>query len=315
MEVTTVSPSLASPTEDDLCETDVTSMAIHSVTLLICLCGLAGKGAVISLHSLKISNSGIFILALTDFLFLLFAIPSALLMLVEDMSCSPVLPLMYMNFVFQLSVFSGYWTLYWVTDSSNVRYMQNFFKLCCDLPLHLLWVLIHVRYWAFFALFTVIPTVTFLCPSHEQEHCRADLISIYSLILLLFVVPMLVSSTGVFIKAKWGSQQQQPKRRDIIIFVIGLFTLLLSLCNFLQELGYITVPSQVLFLLACIHSTIKPFIDFLAGRCWRPCSIKSLSNSPSRGSLRRRKTKLHAKMIRRGTQGYESVESSHCSAE
>ncbi|KAM7019690.1 LOW QUALITY PROTEIN: uncharacterized protein RBU47_003569 [Passerculus sandwichensis] len=311
MEVTTVSPSPVSPTEgDDLCETDVTSVAIHSVTLLICLCGLAGNGAVIGLLSLKISNSGIFILALTDYLFLLFVIPSALLM-----SCSPVLPLMYMNFVFQLSVFSCYWTLFRVTDSSNVRYMQNFFKLCCDLPLRLLWVLIHVRYWAFFALFTVIPTVTLLCPSHEQEHCQADLISIYSLILLLFVVPMLVSITGVFIKAKWGSQQQQPKRRDSIIFVIGLFTLLLSLCNFLHQLGYITVPSQVLFLLACIHSTIKAFIDFLAGRCCRPCSIKSLSNSPSRGSLRRRKTKLHAKMIRRGTQGYESVESSHCSAE
>ncbi|XP_063015582.1 mas-related G-protein coupled receptor member H-like [Melospiza melodia melodia] len=285
MEVTTMSPSPASPTEgDDLCETDVSSVAIHSVTLLICLCGLAGNGAVIGLLSLNIGNKGIFNLALVDFLFLLFAVPSALLILVEDVSCSPVLPLMYMNFVFQLSVFSYYWTLYRVTLGNNVRYMRNFSKLCCrcDPPLRLRWVLINVRYWAFFAVFTVMPSVTFLCPSNQQEHCRAALISVYTLMLLLFVVPMLVSSTGDFIQAKWGSQQQQPEKRDIVIFVTGLLALILSLWNFLQEFGYIVVPSQVVFLLACIHSSIKPFIYFLAGRCWRPCSIKSLRLSLQR---------------------------------
>ncbi|XP_057882671.1 uncharacterized protein LOC131084929 [Melospiza georgiana] len=140
MEVTTVSPSPASPTEGaDLCETDVSSVAIHSVTLLICLCGLAGNGAVIGLLHLITKNNGIFNLALVDFLFLLFAVPSALLILVEDVSCSPVLPLMYMNFVFQLSVFSCYWTLYRVTWGNSERYIRNFFKLCCccDPPLRL----------------------------------------------------------------------------------------------------------------------------------------------------------------------------------
>ncbi|XP_054132388.1 mas-related G-protein coupled receptor member H-like [Melozone crissalis] len=285
MEVTTVSPSPASATEgDDLCETDVTSVAIHSVTMLICLCGLAGNGAVISLLSLKVNNSGIFLLALVDFLFLLFAIPSALLILVEDVSCSPVLPLMYMNFVFQLSVFSCYWALYRVTVGNNERYMRNFFKLCChcDPPLRLLWVLVHIRYWAFFVVFTVMPTVTFLCPSHQQEHCQAALISMYLIILLLIAAPMLISSTGDFFQAKWGSQQQQPETRDIVIFVIGLLTLLLSLWNFLQEFGYIDVPSQVVFLITCINSSIKPFIYFLMGRCWRPCSMESLQLSLQR---------------------------------
>ncbi|XP_064570701.1 mas-related G-protein coupled receptor member H-like isoform X1 [Zonotrichia leucophrys gambelii] len=285
MEVSTVSPSPASPTEGyHLCETDVTSVAIHSVTLLICLCGLAGNGAVIGLLSLIFKNNGIFILALLDFLFLLFAVPSALLILVEDVSCSPVLPLMYMNFVFQLSVFSCYWGLYQVTFGNNERYMRNFSKLCCccDPPLRLLWVLVHIRYWASYAIFTVMPAVTFLCPSHQQEHCRAALISMYLIILLLIAAPMLVSSTGDFIRAKWGSQQQQPEKRNIIIFVIGLLALILSLWNFLQEFGYITVPSQVVFLLACIHSSIKPFIYFLLGRCWRPCSMESLRLSLQR---------------------------------
>ncbi|KAM7019705.1 mas-related G-protein coupled receptor member X1-like [Passerculus sandwichensis] len=282
MEVTTVSPSPASPTEgDDLCETDVASVAIQSVTLLISLCGLAGNGAVIGLLNLKFPNYGFFVLAVTDFLFLLLTVSSTLLFLVEDISCSPIVPLLYLNFLFQMSVLSYYWALLWLIAGSNVQYM---YKLCCrsDLPERLRWVLESVQYWAFFALFTVIPAVTFLCPSHQQEHCGAAFISMNTIIFLLFVAPVVISSTVDFIKAKWDSQQQHPKRRDIVILIIALFILLLSLWNFLQQLGYIAVPSQVLFLLACIHSTIKSFIYFLVGRCWKPCSVGSLQLSLQR---------------------------------
>ncbi|CAN8214274.1 unnamed protein product [Coccothraustes coccothraustes] len=279
MEVTTVSPSTASLTEgDDLCEIDVTSVAIHSVTLLISLCGLAGNGAVIGLLSLKSRNVRFFHMAVIDFLFLLFVVPSALLILVEDVSCSPILPMLYLNFLLQLSVVSYYWVWLFLIGSRNIQHMFKVCKLCCcwDVPKRLLWVVGSVQFWAFFALFTVIPTVTFLCPSHEQEHCRAAFISMYTLILLLFVAPTVISSTVDFIKAKRGSQQQQPKRRTIVIVLIGLFTFLLTICNFLQDLGYIAVSSQVVFLLTCIHSSVKPFIYFLMGRCRRPCSVQSL---------------------------------------
>nr|XP_005497817.1 mas-related G-protein coupled receptor member H-like [Zonotrichia albicollis] len=285
MEVTTVSPSPASPTEgDDLCETDVAGVGIHSVTLLICLCGLAGNGAVIGLLNLKFPNYGFFVLAVTDFLFLLLTVSSTLLFLVEDISCSSILPLLYLNFLFQMSVVSYYWALFWLIAGSNMLYMHEICWLCfrCDLPEHLRWLVEGVQYWAFFALFAVIPTVTFLCPSHEQELCRAAFISMNTIILLLFVAPMLISSTVNLINAKWGSQQQQPKKRDIVILIIALFTLLLSLCNFLQQLRYMDVPSQVFFLLTCINSSIKPFIYFLLGRCWRPCSVQSLRLSLQR---------------------------------
>ncbi|XP_071284385.1 mas-related G-protein coupled receptor member H-like [Agelaius tricolor] len=278
MEVTTVSPSPASPPEGDhLCETDATSVAIHSVTLLICLCGLAGNGAVIGLLSLKSRNYRIFRLAVIDFLFLLIAVTSALLFLVEDVSCSPMLPVLYLSFLFQLSVVFLYWGLYQLITSSNVLYVDKLCKLCCcwELPKRLMWVVGTVQYWAFFALFTLIPTVTFLCPSHQQEHCRAALISMNTIVLLLLAAPVAISSTVDFIKAKWGSQQQQLKRHDIVIFIIVLFIFLVAIWNFLQQLGYIVVPSQVVFLLACIHS-IKPFIYFLVGRCRRPCSVGSL---------------------------------------
>ncbi|XP_063253349.1 mas-related G-protein coupled receptor member B4-like [Prinia subflava] len=282
MEVTTVSPSFASPTEgDDLCDMDVTNVAIHSVTLLISLCGLVGNGAVLCLLSLELPNSGIFDLAFFDFLLLLFAAPSALLFLVEDVSCSPILPLPYLSFLFQLSVVSSYWALYCLPV---MKTLLNIFSLWCrcNLPLRLVWLLYRVKYWAFLALFTVIPAVTYTCPSHQQENCRAALISVYTLILLLFAAPMVISSTIDFIKAMWGSKKQKPKRRNIVICLIVLFILLLSLLDLLQQLGYTVVSSQVVFLLNCIHSSIKPFIYFLAGGFQRPCSLKSLRLSLQR---------------------------------
>ncbi|XP_072785482.1 mas-related G-protein coupled receptor member D-like [Taeniopygia guttata] len=285
MEVSTVSPPAISPTEGaDLCETDIPSVAIHIVTLLICLCGLAGNGAVLCLLQLKSCNYRIFTVTVIDFLFLLLTVPSTLLSLVEDMSCSAVVPLLYLNFLFKLSDVSYYWGLYWLMPNNPVVYMDNLFQLCCrcKLPLRLMWLLNGVQFWAFFALFTVIPAVTSLCPSHQLELCRAAFISMNTIILLLLAAPLLVSSTIDFIKAKWGSQQQQPKRRDIAIALIVLLTLLLIFWNFLQQLGYLNVPSQAVFLLYCINSSFKPFIYFLVGTFWRPCSVRSLRLSLQR---------------------------------
>ncbi|XP_063253357.1 mas-related G-protein coupled receptor member H-like [Prinia subflava] len=278
MEVTTVSPSPASPTEgDNLCDIDVTDVAIHSVTLLISLCGLVGNGAFLCLLGLKWRNIGIFFLALLDFLFLLFTVPSALLFLVEDLSCSLILPLLYLSFLFQLPWSFCYWALFWLMLIGHNRNMYKPCMLCCHCSLleRLLGLMNTVHYCIFLALFIVICVMPYLCQSHQQEHCRAALISMHALILLLFAAPILIFHTINFIKAKRGSHQQKTKWQDTVISLIVLFIVLLSLCNLLQ-LGYTVVSSQVLFLLSCILSSIKPFIYFLAGRCWRPCSLKSL---------------------------------------
>ncbi|RLW09989.1 hypothetical protein DV515_00002542 [Chloebia gouldiae] len=279
MEVSTVSPPAISPTEgDNLCETDISSVAIHSVTLLICLCGLAGNGAVLCLLQLEICNDGIFTVTVVDFLFLLLTVPSTLLFLVEDMSCSPVVPLLHLNFLFKLSDVSFYWELYCLMPSTPEVYMDNLFLLCCHckLLLRLMWLLNGVQFWAFFALFTVLPTVTSLCPSHKQELCQAAFISRNTIILILLAAPIVISSTIDFIKAKWGSQQQQPKRCDIAVVLIVFLTLLLIIWNFLQQLGYIFVPSHMVFLLNLINSSIKPFVYFLVGKCRSRCSVGSL---------------------------------------
>ncbi|XP_063253441.1 mas-related G-protein coupled receptor member X3-like [Prinia subflava] len=280
MEVTTVSPSPTSPTEgDNLCDIDVTNVAIHSVTLLISLCGLAGNGAVLCLLSLKDRDIGIFELAFADFLILLFTVPSTIVFLVEDMSCLPIMPLLYLSFLLQLSEVSSYWVLLQLLRANKVvvNYTALIYHILCggNIPKRLEWLVLCTEYWAF-ALFTVISAVTYLCPSHQQEHCRAALISVYALFLVLFTAPLVISSITEFIRAKRGSQNQQLQRLKMVISLIAPFIFLLSLCNLLQQLGHIIVSSQVVFLLNCIHSSIKPFIYFLAGGFRRPCSLKSL---------------------------------------
>ncbi|KAF4804840.1 mas-related G-protein coupled receptor member H-like protein [Turdus rufiventris] len=285
MEVTTVSPSPASPNEgDDLCETDGTNVAIHIVTLLISLCGLVGNGAVLCLLSLKSRTYAIFYMAVADFLFLLFTVPSALLFLVEDLSCSPVVPLIYLSFIFQLSVVSFFWTLYQLMLSSSAVDMYNLLQLCCpgNLPGGLLLLVDRVQDWVFFAFFPVIPMLIFRCPSQKRGQCKAGLISMYAVILLLFVAPVVITRTNDIFKAKTGSRKQKLKRRHIVFSLVVLVTLLLGLCNILQQLRYFPVSSEVVFLLTCIHSSIKPFIYFLAGRCSSPCSMKSLQLSLQR---------------------------------
>uniref|UniRef100_A0A8C3NZI6 G-protein coupled receptors family 1 profile domain-containing protein n=1 Tax=Cyanoderma ruficeps TaxID=181631 RepID=A0A8C3NZI6_9PASS len=261
--------------------TDVTNVAIHIVTLLISLCGLVGNGAVLCLLSLKVPNISIFDLAFADFLFLLFTVLSALLFLVEDVSCSPIMSLA----LFPLLLFSYNLGLYLLTaisiNSCSSILCPVWYR--CHCPQRLSWVVCALL-WAL--SIAVIVTVTSLCHSQEHEHCQVSLTSMYALNLFLFAPAMVIFTMILFIKVKCGSQQQQPKRLNTVTFLTVLFFLLfalpLSLSNFLQQLGYIVVSSQVVFLLSCIHSTINPFILFLAGRCWRPCSVQSLRLSLQR---------------------------------
>ncbi|KFV09469.1 Mas-related G-protein coupled receptor member H, partial [Pterocles gutturalis] len=126
---------------------------------------------------------------------------------------------------------------------------------------------------------TVIAMVTSLCLLHEHEHCRVALISMYALNFLIFAPAMVISNVILFIKVLCSSKRRQPKRLYIVIFLTVLFFLIfgvpLSIWNFLQQFGYSLVPTQVVFLLACINSSINPFIYFLVGSCRRRCSLVS----------------------------------------
>ncbi|XP_058709901.1 mas-related G-protein coupled receptor member D-like [Poecile atricapillus] len=299
MEVSTVFPHFSALTDGSvLCEISVSAVIIHIVTLLICLCGLAGTGAVLWLLHINAINDFIFNQAITDFLFLTFMVPSTLLFLYEEVSCSTIMPRMYFSLLFQLSQFSYNIGLYRLTFISFERCRS---VLClvfcgCQLPQRLLWVVITALFWAFFfVLIFVNPMVTSLCQSQEQEHCQVALLSMYVLNFFLFAAPMLISSIIVFIHFNPGSQQWEHKRLDIVIFLTALLSLPLSLLYLLQQLEYTSpVSTEVIFLLTCINSSIKPFICFLVGSWkedyslgsyWRDCSIDSCGSHISMQSL------------------------------
>uniref|UniRef100_A0A8C8BLY7 G-protein coupled receptors family 1 profile domain-containing protein n=1 Tax=Otus sunia TaxID=257818 RepID=A0A8C8BLY7_9STRI len=257
----------------------VTEMAIDTVTLLICLCGLVGNGAVLWLLGFRIRRNPITIyilnLAVADFTFLLFMVASTLLYMIDNFSCSTTLSLAYLRSLFLLSLFSYNMGLYLLTAISIERCVSI---LCSSIhrPQHLSAVVCALL-WAL--SIAVIAAVTSLCLSQEHEHCQIALLSMYVLNFLIFAPPMVISSTIVFIKAQCGSQQHQLKRLYIVIFLSVLFFLLfalpLSIWNFLQQFGFSVLSSQVAFLLACINSSTNPFIYFLVGSCWRHCSLVS----------------------------------------
>ncbi|XP_008942051.1 PREDICTED: mas-related G-protein coupled receptor member H-like [Merops nubicus] len=124
---------------------------------------------------------------------------------------------------------------------------------------------------------TTFAAVTSLCLWHEHGHCQMALIAMYVLNFLVFAPPMVISSTILFIKVQCGSQQCPPKRLHTVIFLTVLFFLLfalpLSISNFLQQFAYTHVPSQLVFLLACINSSINPITYVLVGTCRRRCSL------------------------------------------
>ncbi|XP_068255392.1 mas-related G-protein coupled receptor member H-like [Nyctibius grandis] len=264
------------------CRVDVTDVAIDGVTLLICLCGLVGNGAVLWLLGFRIRRNPITVyilnLAVADFAFLLFIVTSSLLYMMENISCSTVVSLNYLRSLFLLSLFSYNMGLYLLTAISIERCVSILFPLWyrCHRPQHLSSVVCALL-WAL--SIAVMAAVTSLCLLHEHEHCRLALISMYVLNFLIFAPPMAISSTILFIKVQCGSQQRQPGRLYIVIFLIVLFFLLfalpLSIWNFLQQFSYTFVPSQVVFLLACINSSIKPIIYVLVGSCQRHCSLVS----------------------------------------
>ncbi|KAM7019703.1 mas-related G-protein coupled receptor member H-like [Passerculus sandwichensis] len=254
-----MSPPAISRTEgDDLCETDVPSMATHSVTLPICLCDLAGNGAVLWVLGFRIHRDTMkpitaynLDLALINFLFLIFMVPSTLLFLLKDIFCSSIMPPASIPFLFLL------------------------FRMFHS---GLSWVVVSAVLWALsITAIAAISAVNSLCQSQEHKFCcRGALISLHILSFLVFAPSMVISSTILFIHFKGSSQQQQYQSLDITVFLAVLLTLPLSLWNFLQQLSYTTVSPRVVLLFACMHSSISPFIYISVTKCWRRCSMGSL---------------------------------------
>ncbi|KAM6069020.1 mas-related G-protein coupled receptor member H-like [Theristicus caerulescens] len=287
MELNHMSPSPTPPTPttdgDEPCMIDVTDMAINSVLLLICFCGLMGNGAVIRLVCSLIRRNPItnYILNLTaiNFSFLLIMATLSLLYMMENAFCSAVVPLMYQSSLFLLPLLSYNMGMYLLTAISIERCMSILCPLWhrCRRPQHLSAVVCALL-WAL--SITFVAAMASLCTWHDHEHCQRALISMYVLNFFIFAPAMVISNGILFFKVLCGSRRHQPKRLYIVIFLTVLFFLIfgvpLSIWSFLQQFSYTVVPNQVVFLLACINSSINPFIYFLVGSCQRRCSLVSL---------------------------------------
>ncbi|XP_042738061.1 mas-related G-protein coupled receptor member H-like [Lagopus leucura] len=281
----TPSPALPTAAGENTCEMDVFDAAVDGATLLISLCGLVGNGAVFWLLSCRIRRNPVTVyvlnLAMADFTFLLFMLTYTLLNLLKDLSCS-TLPILVKHLVslLLLSLLAHNMGMYLLAAISIERCVSAFCsgRTHCHRPQHLsavacalLWVL----------SITVIAVVTSLCLSHQQEQCRLALIAMYILNFLLFAPSMVISNMILLIKVLCSTRQRQHRRLCIVIFLTVLFFLLfgvpLSVWNFMQHFSSDPLGHhQVVFLLACINSSINPFIYVLVGSGRRHCSLASL---------------------------------------
>ncbi|KAM8807367.1 mas-related G-protein coupled receptor member H-like [Eudromia elegans] len=279
-------PPVQTATEgnDDLrCVVDTSAVVLDGATLLVCPCGLLGNGAVLWLLGFCIRRNPVTVyilnLAFADFIYLLFMLTSALLYIVEDVSCSAFNFLEYQRPLFLLSLFAYNMGLYLLTAISVERCVSVLFPLWyrCRRPERLSAVMCALL-WAL--SISVIAAVTSLCLAPPRDRCQMALVSMYVFIFVIFVLPMVVSNVILFIKILCSSQRRQHKRLYIVIFLTVLFFLIfavpLSIQKFLQQFNYDFGPSQVVFLLVCVNSSINPFIYFLVGSCRRHCSLISL---------------------------------------
>uniref|UniRef100_A0A8V5G7P8 Uncharacterized protein n=1 Tax=Melopsittacus undulatus TaxID=13146 RepID=A0A8V5G7P8_MELUD len=250
----------------------ITDVAMDTVTLLVCLSGLMGNGAVLWLLGFCISKNPvttyILNLAVADFTFLLFMVTSVLLYMIENIFCFSFVSLIYQRLLLLLSLFSYNTSLYLLTAISIERCTSILCPLWyrCRRPQRLS-VLVCVLLWAL--SIAVLAAVTSLCFFHEDHHCRVALISMYVLNFLIFAPLMVVSNVILFIKVQCGSLQRQPKRLYAVIFLTVLFFLLfgipLSVQIFLNFFVYISFVFEVCLLLASFNSGINPVIYVLVG--------------------------------------------------
>ncbi|XP_057233347.1 mas-related G-protein coupled receptor member H-like [Malurus melanocephalus] len=277
MNMSTVSPLPNSTTERyDPCKLDDAKVTMSLVTLLVCLCGLAGNGVVLCLLGFSSRSKPItvyiFHMAITDSAFLLLIIIGTLL--VREIPCFRNMPMKYAALLEQLFLFFYDLGLYLLTAISFNRCRSIFCPLrChCQRSQHQSMVVSAMQGAISIA---VIPTLTSLFLNPESDAFRMISSIMHYISFLFWASSMVMSSISLFCKSKCASQQQQKhKRLDITVFLMVLFALPPYLC-ISHRLPVNSLYTEIIFLLTCIHCTIKFVIYFSVGSCGRPCSVGS----------------------------------------
>ncbi|EOA95080.1 Mas-related G-protein coupled receptor member H, partial [Anas platyrhynchos] len=257
------------------CEAD--SLSEVPATLLICLCGLVGNGAVLWLLGCRIRRNPItvyvFSLAIADFTFLL-SIAIALVMFYGPLSFCHRLgsrDVMAMLNIIIIFVFTTSIYLLAAFAISVDRCVSVFFPIWyrCYRPRHLSGIVSGLL-WAFAGAFVSSMYLSF--------HFRVTYEEVFGGIGIAIIVTlssvMLISNLSLFIKLRCGFQRRHPGKLYVAVLLNVIFFFVLAIPFSIEVFLNLNhrwhlFPNQVPFLLALLNSNTNPIVYFLVGSCQR----------------------------------------------
>ncbi|XP_009806234.1 proto-oncogene Mas-like [Gavia stellata] len=234
------------------------------VTLLICLCGLVGNGAVLWFLGSRVRRNPITVyvlnLAVADFTFLL-SVAIALVIFYGPESLCHRLGSRDMTTVLNITiVFTFTASVYLLTAFSAMTSLSVLPPSRC--PCHRsprLPVLVHALLWALSFLLTM---TLYFCP--------AALIA-FVLSYLLSVLTLIFSALTLLARVLCCSWQYPPRKLCVVVLLPAVFFPFLTadfvywLLLRLFDFSVFVFDASLLF--ACVNSGINPVIYFLAGSC------------------------------------------------
>ncbi|NXX76064.1 MRGX1 protein, partial [Urocolius indicus] len=250
------------------CDTDHLSKV--PATLLVCLCGLLGNGAVLWLLGLRIRRNPITVyilnLAVADFTFLLsitvtlvtFYSPESLCPRLGSQDATTVL-----NIIILFTFMAGVYLLTAFSAATSLPVLLP--SRCSCHPSQRCSVLLCVLLWALSFLLTL---TLYFCPAALIAFVLSYL---FSLLTMIFSGLTLLAR---ILRCSW----QYPPRKLCVVVLLAVFFfpfltadfgywLLLRLFDFSVFVFGASVP------FACVHSSINPVIYFLAGNCTKKFTL------------------------------------------
>ncbi|XP_025923545.1 mas-related G-protein coupled receptor member H-like isoform X1 [Apteryx rowi] len=281
LDLTTVSPS---PVESNLVCGDGHNrtggfadhipeiIVIDSITLLICLCGLFGNGAILWLLGFCIKRNPFTVyflnLAVADAFFLLCTSVFLIIYHVPMLSCFQP-ELVHVLLPFHSMVLLTYSaSLYLLTAISVERCLGVLwpFWCRCHRP-KLLSAVVCGLLWALACVLSGL--VYFVCDLDHCKSCWVVLATLCFLNFFLFTPFMVLSNVILLIKLRRSSRQHHSGRLYTVVFLAVFFFLLfaipLSAQIFLNFFVYVKFVWESCLLLASINSSSNPVIYVLVG--------------------------------------------------
>ncbi|NXI35480.1 MRGX1 protein, partial [Galbula dea] len=260
--------------DDDYSWTDCEAGHLSKVvvTLLTCLCGLVGNGAVLWFLSSCVHRKPITIyvlnLAAADFTFLLSITVALVLFSGPDRLCHR-LGSQDVTTVLNIIIFFTFTARVYLLAAFSATMSLSILPLACC-PCHRSWhlpVLTCVLLWALSFLLTVI---LYFCPAALMVFILSYFLSVFTLVISGLILLARVLS--------W-SQQYPPRKLCVMVLLAVIFFpfltadfgfwLLLRLFDFSVFVLAASVP------LASVNSSINPVIYFLAGSCTKKFTLSA----------------------------------------